>query len=144
MQFYFISQRAEELLGYPVNKWLNIANFQETYIHKEDLAQVQTRYQVAIVIGKEEIIEYRAKANDGRELWLRDLVQVVKDEAGNTQLLRGITVDISHSKQVEHQLAHEASHDVLTGLANRALLMQRLGNFFQKSKQHQDYQFAVL
>ncbi len=144
MQFSFISQRAEELLGYSVRKWLDRTNFQETYVHPEDLALVQSRYQVAILLGQEEVIEYRAKANDGRELWLRDLVQVVKDEAGNTKLLRGIIVDITYSKQVEKQLVHDTLHDVLTGLANRALLMQRLGNLFEKTKQHPDYQFAVL
>ncbi|WP_009631308.1 putative bifunctional diguanylate cyclase/phosphodiesterase [Synechocystis sp. PCC 7509] len=144
MQFSFISQRAEELLGYPVSKWLDQANFQETYIHPDDLAIVQSRYQVAVIMGQEEVVEYRAKTKDGREVWLRDLVQAVKDEAGNTKLLRGIIVDITHFKQIEKQLVHDTLHDVLTGLANRALLMQRLTNCFQKAKHHQDYQFAVL
>lgn len=111
---------------------MNSANFQGTYIHEEDLAQVLSRYQLAILLGQEQVIEYRASSSDGREVWLRDLVQVVKDEAGNTKLLRGIIVDITHSKQVEKQLVHDAKHDVLTGLANRALLMQRLGKSFQK------------
>ncbi len=144
MQFSFISQRAEELLGYPVSEWLRTANFQETYIHEEDLAQVQSRYQVATILGQEEVIEYRASSSDGRELWLRDLVQAVKDEAGNTKLLRGIIVDITHFKQVEKQLVYDTLHDVLTGLANRALLMQRLGDLFYRARQQQDYQFAVL
>ena len=143
-QFSFINQRAEELLGYSVSKWLNSANFQETYIHEEDLNQVLRRYQIAITMGQEQVIEYRAITFDGREVWLRDLVQAVKDENGNTTLLRGIIVDISHFKQIEKQLVYDALHDVLTGLANRALLMQRLDNAFQKAKHHQDYQFAVL
>lgn len=144
MQFSFISQRAEELLGYPVSKWLNDPNFQRIYIHNDDLEQVLSRYQLAIIMAQEEVIEYRAITLDGREVWLRDLVQVVKDEAGNTKLLRGIIVDITHSKQLEKQLVHDALHDVLTGLANRALLMQRLSNSFVKAKRYQDYQFAVL
>jgi len=44
MQFSFISQRAEELLGYPISSWLNKASFQATYIHPEDLALVQDSY----------------------------------------------------------------------------------------------------
>ena len=144
MQFSFISQRAEELLGYPVNNWLNRANFQEAYIHKEDQTLVSDSYQVAILLGQEETIEYRAIAGDGRELWLRDLIQVVKNEVGNTQLLRGIIVDITHFKQVEKQLVHDTLHDVLTGLANRALLMQRMDNLFEKANQDPDYQFALL
>ena len=144
MQFSFISQRAEELLGYPVSSWLTKANFQETYIHEEDLPLVRDSYQVAILLGQEEVIEYRAIAFDGREVWLRDLVQVVKDETGVCTLLRGIILDISDFKQVEKQLVHDTLHDVLTGLANRALLMQRLGNLFEKAQHQPDYQFAVL
>ncbi len=82
--------------------------------------------------------------SDGRELWLRDLVQVVKDETGTSKFLQGIILDISDFKQVEQQLVHDTLHDVPTGLANRALLMQRLSNLFEKAQQHQDYQFAVL
>jgi diguanylate cyclase (GGDEF)-like protein/PAS domain S-box-containing protein len=144
MQFSFISQRAEELLGYPVSNWLTKANFQETYIHEDDLLSVQDSYQVAILLGQEEVIEYRAIASDGREIWLRDLIQVVKDETGACTLLRGIILDISDFKQVEKQLVHDTLHDVLTGLANRALLMQRLGNLFEQAQQQQNYQFAVL
>lgn len=39
-------------------------------------------------MGQEQVIEYRAITFDGREVWLRDLVQAVKDENGNTTLLR--------------------------------------------------------
>lgn len=82
--------------------------------------------------------------SDGRATIVRDLVQVVKDETGTSKFLQGIILDISDFKQVEQQLVHDTLHDVPTGLANRALLMQRLSNLFEKAQQHQDYQFALL
>ena len=74
---------------------MNKAYFHETYIHSKDLPLEQDSYQVAILLGQEKIIEYRAIAFDDRELWLRDLVQVVKDRTGTSKLLQGIILDIS-------------------------------------------------
>ncbi|HTP38085.1 MAG TPA: sensor domain-containing diguanylate cyclase [Steroidobacteraceae bacterium] len=46
--------------------------------------------------------------------------------AGEMTLLSSIAWDIREMKQVEQQLRHEATHDALTGLPNRAMLMERL------------------
>ena len=52
--------------------------------------------------------------------------------------------DITKRKQVESQLLHDASHDSLTDLANRALFIERLGQALQHKKRREDYFFAVL
>lgn len=143
-QFTFVSQQAEELLGYPVEQWLTYTNFHTKYIHPDDHEKVVKLYQLAITEAKEQVIEYRAIAADGRVLWLRDLLQVVNNEAGQPSLLRGVMVDITKFKHAEEQLRHEALHDVLTGLPNRALFMNRLGQTVDLAKRNQDYLFAVL
>ncbi|WP_375514005.1 putative bifunctional diguanylate cyclase/phosphodiesterase [uncultured Nostoc sp.] len=58
----------------------------------------------------------------------------------NQQLLSEIT----EHKQAKSQLLHLAFHDVLTGLPNRALFMNRLEDAVNYSKRHSDYLFAVL
>lgn len=55
-----------------------------------------------------------------------------------------IVHDITKRKQVEEQLLHNAFHDSLTGLANRALFMERLKQAIQQGKCCNDYFFAVL
>jgi diguanylate cyclase (GGDEF)-like protein/PAS domain S-box-containing protein len=143
-QFTFVSQQAEKLLGYPVEDWLTNADFHRKYIYPDDRLQVANHYLLATSEAKEQVVEYRAIAADGRVLWLRDLVQVVKNKAGMVQLLRGVMTDITKYKHAEEQLQHDAFHDVLTGLPNRALFMHRLGQVVELAKRNQNYLFAVL
>lgn len=143
-QFMFVSQQAEEILGYPLEDWLTNADFHTKYIYPDDRLQVANHYLLATSEAKQQVVEYRAIAANGRMLWLRDLVQVVKNEAGTVRLLRGVMVDITKFKHAEEQLRHDAFHDVLTGLPNRALFMHRLGQVAELAKRNQDYLFAVL
>ncbi|HEY9597221.1 MAG TPA: EAL domain-containing protein, partial [Cyanophyceae cyanobacterium] len=65
--------------------------------------------------------------------------------------LRIYAFDITERKQAEAQIIRNAFYDPLTGLANRALYMDRLRQAVRRAKQHrksliasQPYQFAVL
>ncbi len=67
------------------------------------------------------------------------------------ECLRIYAFDISERKQAEEQLIHNAFYDQLTGLANRALFMDRLRQAVQRAKHShrrnssgQLYRFAVL
>ncbi|NEQ99608.1 MAG: EAL domain-containing protein [Cyanothece sp. SIO2G6] len=51
--------------------------------------------------------------------------------------------EISERRKVQEELLHQALHDTLTGLPNRALLMKRLKMVLDDAKDHQDSQFAV-
>jgi diguanylate cyclase (GGDEF)-like protein len=52
--------------------------------------------------------------------------------------------EILERQQAQQQLLYLALHDVLTGLPNRAWLMERLAQLLKRSQQHPDYEFAVL
>jgi diguanylate cyclase (GGDEF)-like protein len=55
-----------------------------------------------------------------------------------------LTKEVSVRKQVEEQLLHNAFHDGLTGLANRALFMDHLKLALGRAERHEAYRFAVL
>jgi diguanylate cyclase (GGDEF)-like protein/PAS domain S-box-containing protein len=57
---------------------------------------------------------------DGRTVWARLHVSLVRDEDGAPAQLLGQLEDVTERKQFELSLAHDAMHDPLTGLLNRA------------------------
>jgi len=52
--------------------------------------------------------------------------------------------DITQRKMAEEQLLHDAFHDSLTDLPNRALFMDRLRRAILRTKRQENYRFAVL
>ena len=52
--------------------------------------------------------------------------------------------DITELKEAERQIYHQAFHDTLTGLPNRALFMEHLNMAVKRSKRRDEYRFAVL
>ena len=104
LRFTFVSQRARDMLGYPLGRWTSDPNFWSERVHPDDRERVMGLYEAALATGLDQEIEYRAIAADGRELWLRDFVHVTKDVSGKPRALRGLTVDISGRKVVEMRL----------------------------------------
>ena len=52
--------------------------------------------------------------------------------------------DITELKEAERQIYHQAFHDTLTGLPNRALFMEHLNMAVKRAKRRDEYRFAVL
>ncbi|MBI3145037.1 MAG: EAL domain-containing protein [Pseudogulbenkiania sp.] len=73
--------------------------------------------------GQAELRHYR---KDGSLFWNELTVAPVHDEGGRVTHLVSVISDITERKAYEAQLEHQATHDALTGLANRNLLMDRL------------------
>jgi len=114
-QFTFVSQAAENILGYPVERWLDEPSFWVSLIHPNDRAAAVEACLTTTTLGRENReFEYRAVAANGREVWLRNIVRVIKDEAGQPARLRGVMFDISKRKHAEEEL--RASLDELKAL----------------------------
>ena len=63
---------------------------------------------------------------DGTVVWASSHVTLVRDETGAPQYFFAQLQDITGRKRMEEELVHQALHDSLTGLPNRALLTDRL------------------
>lgn len=59
-------------------------------------------------------------------------------------LLVSMQKEITERRRAEEQLEHQAFHDQLTNLPNRAMFMKLLKRLLDRPKRHKDYIFAVL
>ncbi len=116
-KFSFVSKRAEAILGYPVEQWLDDAEFWVNIVHPDDRDEAVAACLDASAKGEDHAFEYRALAADGRVVWMRDLVRITEDEKGRRHL-RGLMVDITESKRAERRLLDQAA---ALEAANKAL-----------------------
>jgi diguanylate cyclase (GGDEF)-like protein/PAS domain S-box-containing protein len=63
---------------------------------------------------------------DGSTIWISENARAVFDAAGNVQHYEGTVEDITERKRYQARIEQQANYDELTGLANRALLKDRL------------------
>jgi PAS domain S-box-containing protein len=104
-QFTFVSKAAEEILGYPIEKWLHTADFWANHLlHPDDREAAIKSCLTAIAKGNDHEFEYRAVAADGHAVWLRDTVRVITDQTGKAIRLRGVMIDITKSREAEEKL----------------------------------------
>jgi len=68
----------------------------------------------------------RRRHRDGHMVWIETRAVPVLDDQGEAVAIEGITVDITAVKDAEAELMHHASHDDLTGLANRTLFLDHV------------------
>jgi diguanylate cyclase (GGDEF)-like protein/PAS domain S-box-containing protein len=80
---------------------------------------------------------------DGTEIYIEDSVAPIHDHGG--QVVGSVKVfrDVSSVQSMTEQIAHLAEHDFLTGLPNRLLLNDRVGQAISLAKRNQD-KVAVL
>lgn len=67
---------------------------------------------------------YRRK--DGSAQWVAETLGAVSDAHGQPVFIIVVAQDIGERKALEARLSHAATHDALTGLPNRVLMLQRL------------------
>ncbi|HZI20276.1 MAG TPA: EAL domain-containing protein [Pyrinomonadaceae bacterium] len=89
-------------------------------------------------------MEKRYINKHGHEVWVHWSVSMVRDQYSKSVHLIFQIQDITDRKLAEQQLHHDAFHDALTGLPNRALFMDHLKLAVARSLRRDKEMFAVL
>ncbi|MEA2363347.1 MAG: hypothetical protein QOD71_2492 [Thermoleophilaceae bacterium] len=123
----YISPSVEDVLGYPRRQWLEERGLWDRLLHPDDSDRVVSNEAECARSGEKLVQEYRLRATDGRDVWIRDEMTVVFDrQTGADPLFYGVFLDVSDRKRMETELERLALFDPLTGLPNRALFADRL------------------
>jgi diguanylate cyclase (GGDEF)-like protein/PAS domain S-box-containing protein len=129
--------RHEELVG-TMEEWLS-------RVHPEDIEALRAEF-VSHRAGTSEHFQHihRVAHKDGVYRWVLARGLAVRDVDGEAVRVAGSLTDITERKRYEEQLLHDAFHDHLTGLANRALFLNRLAHSVARARRRPSELFAVL
>ena len=137
------SARLQEMLGRPRHQRTVTGEHLLALVHPEDregLMQAVDRH----VVGRTNRFrhEFRLRHQDGSWLWVMAR-GIAVFERGTVRRFAGSLSDISDRKRTEQELRRLALQDPLTGLANRALLLDHLRMAIER-RRRTDAPFAVL
>src|SRR5204862_4575260 len=88
--------------------------------------------------------EYRIQCKDGSYRWMLTRGLAVHDADGRAWRVAGSQTDVTERKLAVERLMHDAFHDGLTELPNRALFMDRLQRAMELQRRDRTALFAVL
>jgi diguanylate cyclase (GGDEF)-like protein/PAS domain S-box-containing protein len=88
--------------------------------------------------------EHRMRSRDGSYRWMLSRGLAVRDGSGAATRIAGSQTDVTERKLAVERLTHDAFHDGLTQLPNRALFMDRLSRAIETHRRHPESLFAVL
>ncbi|MEN3608200.1 EAL domain-containing protein [Plantactinospora sp. ZYX-F-223] len=128
-QIIDVNRAFAELLGYSVAELreINVA----ALFHPDDAAGMWELYQ-ELIEGKRDAVrvEKRYYRKDGSAVWTDLAVSLIRHDDGRPRFTVAMLEDITERHELQQRLRYQASHDPLTGLPNRTLFFDRLGEVF--------------
>ncbi len=100
----------------------------------------------SLMLAQGEVLGFESQVcrKDDRIIWISQNARAVRDEKGEVLFYEGSVEDITARKEAQARLEHQAYHDPLTGLPNRALFLDRLTMAMHRRVRRKDYIFAVI
>lgn len=137
------SESDDEDDGDPLEAWLG-------RIHPDDRGGFDAALSQHLAGGSERLDHeqrLRVACSEGSEVsyrWFLVRGRAQRDASGEAISLAGSIRDITAQKEAEEQLLHDAFHDNLTGLPNRALFVDRLRQALHRRDRRPEEGFSVL
>lgn len=137
-----MSTGIEKIFGFPRNKFLEDSHYWKELVHPDDLRNLRERKKY-LLAGRTLNFEYRITTANGTKKWIEEQTIPILDENGKVYQFNGVISDITDRKKYEEQVSYHSSYDLLTGLPNRILLLDRLELAISQSNRDQE-ELAVL
>ncbi|HMC52572.1 MAG TPA: EAL domain-containing protein [Acidimicrobiales bacterium] len=114
-----------EILGRPEEQlltatWEGVTDTEDLPAHRRSMGE--------LLDGKGSVhrVEMRYRHAKGHRVWVNLSAALVRSHSGDPRYFIVQVEDITERRLAQAKLAHQAAHDALTGLPNRALLLDRL------------------
>lgn len=123
-----VSDEYARMLEYEPGEYRTNFDDWVTQLHPDDRDQALAVYGEYIRGQRQDYSqEFRMRTRSGKWKWIHSAGELLeRDALGQPLRMLGIHKDISEQKKNAARLEYLATHDVLTGLANRVLLRDRL------------------
>jgi diguanylate cyclase (GGDEF)-like protein/PAS domain S-box-containing protein len=140
-RFDYVNPAVEEALGYLPEDFYDDPELILRVTHPDDM---ETVCQLGME-GVDDVrsVQVRLFRRDGAEIWTEHKVVPLRDASGAVVAATGIARDVTALKLKEADLNHRALHDPLTGLPNRALMLDRLESALARIRRYPGF-LAVL
>ncbi len=137
------SPEACRLLGLPLSgSSISYDTFLSNIVEKEK-GRVRGLIDTAVSESEEAVLNYRVLMPDGTRKHILNKAEILYGKDGNPKLMLGVVQDVTQLKLAEEEIRQLAYYDGLTGLANRMMFWERLGNAVARGERKKD-NFAVL
>ena len=141
----YFSPRWHAILGRPERAedadpvgWFNL-------VHKDDVVRLRAAIDAHLDGRSSHLeVEHRMRHADGSWRWVLTRGLAIRGPDGRVTRMAGSLSDVTERRAAEHQLQHDALHDSLTGLPNRALFMDRVEHALQRVAREPKLSCAVL
>ncbi len=137
----YCSEEMAEIYGVSVAEYLRRSMSPEgelAWFHPDDRPHRESVVSEAVrnKTGYETIT--RIVRDDEQVRYIHEVADGILDADGNLVQMAGVLHDITERKHAEETLAHQATHDALTGLINRRDFERRLARVLETTNMSQD------
>lgn len=125
----FMNVYVQELLGYPLETWMNKEEFAQSIIHPEDVKRFETERQKVIRERTPGLVRFRWRKKDGKYIWVESRFLPILDKHDEVVGFRGVVTDISERMKLEQrkdEFIATASHELKTPLTSLKVFTQVL------------------
>ncbi|MCC6071989.1 EAL domain-containing protein [Massilia sp. GCM10020059] len=120
----YVNPAFERMLGYSAAEV--VGRESAMLLTREDGRRDVPEIREALAAQREAHVSLRVLRKDGTPVWSEMDIAPVRDAAGAVSHFVIAHYDITDKKRSEEELLYRANHDVLTGLANRRLVVDKL------------------